>query len=116
MYKLTALLITALFMTGCAHDVANRYYVSEHYEAKNPSEVELLWRAPNRSYIVIADFQARGESPEDFRNKAAAIGADAIIVTTLGGDAKQDAWASTNTVSDTYTRIVGSAIKYKSSK
>lgn len=99
---------------GCATDVANRYYGAEKYPAKNPTDLEILWQRPARDFVVIADFQSRGESPEDLRDKAAAIGADAVIVAILGGAyARSDEWAGNDSQSRTYSRITGTAIKYK---
>lgn len=109
----SSILLIAL-CTSCATDVANRYYGSAHYAAQPSAEVELLNSAPSRAYIVIADFQSRNESPESVRRKAAEIGADAIIVTTLGGRyEKSEEWATQNQDAGMYTRIVGTAIKYK---
>lgn len=46
------------------------------------------------------------------RRKAAAVGADAVIVVLAGGSRLQSAeWASEST--NTYSRIIGSAIRYK---
>ena len=103
-----------LLGTSCATDVANRYYGSVHYPPKAAENVALLNAAPSRPYEVIADFQSRSESPESVRRKAAGIGADAVIVTTLGGryDSSEE-WAAQNRDSGMYTRIVGTAIKYK---
>jgi hypothetical protein len=63
---------------------------------------------------VIADFQSRNEQPDAMRKRAAAIGADAVIVTLAGGlyDQREE-WASADRRADTYTRLLGSAIKYK---
>lgn len=103
----------AILLAGCATDVANRYYATEQYPAKDPKEVELLWHNPQRQYVVIADFQARGESPEGMRKRAAKIGADAVIVSILGGyyDTSTE-WAGKDKQANTYTRITGTAIKY----
>jgi len=103
-----------MLLTACAIDVANRYYGTERYKSKDPQEVELLWKKPNRDFIVIADFQSRGESPEAIRKKAAQIGADAVIVSILGGFySYAEQWAGDDRYSDTYSRITGTAIKYK---
>ena len=77
--KLALLLV--LLMAGCASDVANRYYGTAHYPPKPQSQVEILQRTPSRPFTVIADFQSRGETPEDLQLKASEIGADAVIVT-----------------------------------
>ncbi len=106
-------LSAALLLSGCAMDVANRYYAAERFPAKDVSQVELLFRAPSRKFTAIADFQSRGESPESMRKRAAGIGADAVIVTPLGGlYAPSEQWAGNDRMSRTYSRIVGTAIKY----
>ena len=108
------LFAVALLLGSCVSDVANRYYGTEQYAAKDPKEVEILWQCPKREFIVIADFQSRGESPEDMRKRAAKIGADAVIVAILGGlYDRNEEWAGIDRQSGTYTRITGTAIKYK---
>lgn len=104
----------ASLIGGCATDVANRYYAADQYPPKNPDEVELLWQRPSREFVVIADFQSRGDSPEAMRKKAAKIGADAVIVAILGGYIyRADEWAGKDTMGNSYSRITGTAIKYK---
>ena len=62
----------------------------------------------------MADFQSRGESPEDIRKKAALIGADAVIIATIGGlYDRSTEWAGTDKESGTYTHITGTAILYQ---
>lgn len=103
-----------VLVTSCASDVANRYYGSQHYPQRPVSEVQLLSHEPSQPYIVIADFQARGKSPKDLRADAAKIGADAVIITLLGGDySTSEEWAGHDRYSDTYDHIVGTAIKYR---
>jgi hypothetical protein len=107
------LLLSAVFLSSCAQDVANRYYAAQRYPAKDPKQVELLYRAPSRPFTVIADFQSRGESPNSMKKRAAKIGADAIIVTPLGGYYRaNEQWAGDDSMAHTYSRLVGSAIKY----
>lgn len=102
-----------VFTAGCASDVANRIYVKESLPAKAISEVQILWSKPHRSFIVLADFQSRGESPEDMRRKGAEIGADAVIVSLLGGlYSKDEQWAGKDRHSTTYSRIAATAIKF----
>lgn len=70
--------------------------------------------APSRPYDVIADFQARGAAVEYMRRNAAEIGADAVIVGKFGGyRAKSDDWAGEDKYGDTYSRITGTAIRYR---
>lgn len=105
-----------IVFSGCAHDVANRYYGSAKYPAKQPSQVLLLNSRPSQNFEVIADFQSRGETPEDLREKAAQIGADAVIVSMLGGHYdRSHQWASQDTAG-TYSRIVGTAIIFTKGK
>jgi len=99
--------------SSCAEDVANRYYSAQRYPERAPRSVELLFHAPSRPFSVIADLQSRGESPDSMRKRAAKIGADAIIVTPLGGFYKRsEEWATGDSMSNTYSRLIGSAIKY----
>lgn len=106
----------ALTATACVSDEANRYYAHDVYTPKSPNEVELLFEAPVTPYEVIADFQARGASPEYMQKQAAKIGADAVIVGMYGGyRAKSDKWASEDKHRDTYSRITGTAIRYTNS-
>ena len=111
-----SLFVVICLLCSCAADEANRYYLSAHYPPKNVKDVEVLSSNPLRPFEVIADFQSRGESTEAIRKKAAKIGADAVIVTTLGGYyANNNAWVGDERSSkeNTYSRIVGTAIKYK---
>lgn len=111
--KNVSLFLVALILCSCAQDVANRYYSTQRYPERSPRSVELLFHAPSRPFTVIADLQSRGESPNGMRKRAAQIGADAVIVTPLGGFYKRaDEWANADSMSNSYSRLVGSAIKY----
>lgn len=115
--RLALLFTAALLLCSCATDVANRYYASQKFPPKEPSQVAILRSAPNRPYEVIADFQSRGESEKSVRKKAAKIGADAVIISTLGGYYQLSTqWAGDDSQSNTYTRICGTAIIYKPTK
>ena len=108
------LLLCVLMLAACATDVANRYYGAAKYPAREAAEVELLWQRPTKDFVVIADFQSRGESPEAVRKKAALIGADAVIISILGGYySTSDEWAGSDRQAGTYSRITGTAIRYK---
>lgn len=105
--------IALTLTTGCASDVANRYYSAQRFPPRLVSEVQILWRQPDRPFTVLADFQSRGESPEDMRKKGAEIGADAVIVSLLGGNySLNEQWADKDRYSQTYTRIAATAIKF----
>lgn len=103
----------ACTLVACASDVANRYYSAAKYPPKEPDLVIILWAPPTKAYQVLADFQSRSESPKDMQKKAAAIGADAVIVSLLGGNySRSEQWASEDRYSTTYTRIAATAIKF----
>jgi hypothetical protein len=115
--KLVFPICCALLCSSCAQDVANRYYGAQRYPERDPRSVELLFHAPSRPFNVIADFQSRGESPEAFRERAAKIGADAVIVTRVGGlYRRSEEWAGSDTMVNTSANLaghlIGSAIKY----
>ena len=114
MRRFACICVYLALLGGCVSDQAHRYYADTKYPVKAVDEVEVLREAPSEPYEVIADFQARGASIEYMRKKAAQIGADAVIVGTYGGyRSKSDAWASEDKYSSTYSRITGTAIKYK---
>lgn len=99
---------------GCAYDEAARYYAAQRYVATDTKEVEVLYEPPQQPYEVIADFQARGASVNHMRKKAAKVGADAVIITTLGGyrDLSEE-WAGEDRYAKWYSRIAATAIKYR---
>ncbi len=102
---------------GCVSDEANRYYLKEKLPPKNVKDVQILREKPQRPYIVIADFQARGASFEYMRKRAAQIGADAVILVPVGGWYSQDeVWAGADQNSRSYTRLIGTAIRYETNK
>ena len=107
-------LMSILFLTACVSDVANRYYMDEVYPAKNVDEVVILQAKPDRPFVVIADFQSRGESAGDLRRKAAEIGADAVIVVEVGGSySRGEEWAHTDKYKDRdHSHILGTAIRF----
>jgi hypothetical protein len=105
-------LVLVLGLSACASDVANRYYGGASQE-RPASEVQILSTPPSRHYVVIADFQSRHETAEDLRIKAAKLGADAVIVTYLGGNySTSEEWADKDRERDTYAHIVGTAIRF----
>jgi hypothetical protein len=109
--------VCIIALSSCATDVANRYYASTTYPEKKPEQVQVLRQTPSQPYEVIADFQSRGDSIISVRNKAAKIGADAVIISTLGGYYElSEQWASNDSQSNTYTRICGTAIRYTQQK
>jgi hypothetical protein len=114
MKKLIALIIFSLSLFGCATDIANRYYASEQYPPKTKEEVLILNSKPTRAFIVIADFQSRGETASDLQAKAAKIGADAVIVSHVGGlYSRSEEWASEDRYKrEFYDHILGTAIKF----
>jgi hypothetical protein len=67
----------------------------ENFPPQEPSQVSVLTRLPSRGYEEIADLAARGDSAdfEDFREKiverAAELGADAVVLSNLAEYTKQ---------------------------
>lgn len=112
--KLIALIILGLFLVGCSTDVANRYYANEQYAPKSKEDVLILTSKPTRAFIVIADFQSRGETASDLQVKAAKIGADAVIVSHVGGlYSRSEEWASKDRYKgEFHDHILGTAIKF----
>ena len=105
------LLVTCL--SSCIHDEANRYYGDGTLPPKAVDEVELLRKAPNRPYKVLADLQARLASPKHMLRRAAEIGADAVIVVPVGGYYYiAEVWADNDRHDNTYSRLLGTAIQY----
>jgi hypothetical protein len=106
-------LAAACSITACVSDQAYRVY--EEYPPRAMEEVEILSRDPQRSYEVLGDFQDRPGSSsalKKMRKAAAAIGADALIVTYLGGHHTASPYAGRGE-QVTYTRIFATAIRYK---
>lgn len=88
--------------------------MKEKLPAKDIKEVEVLREAPPRPYIVIADFQASQVTVKHMQKRAAEIGADAVIVTPTGGwYSHSEIWAENDKYSNSYTGLIGTAIKYK---
>lgn len=104
-------------LSGCvSSDQASRYYGQQRFPPRETDSVEVLRSPPAQSYDILADFQSRGESPRDMQRKAAEIGADAVIVVLGGGyRSRGDEWAGESSVG-TYSRIMGTAIRYKEAK
>jgi hypothetical protein len=103
-----------LSLLGCVSDVANRYYSSEQYPPKNKEDVLILHSKPIKPFVVIADFQSRGENSSDLQEKAANIGADAVIISHVGGYySTGEEWASQDRYKNEYhDHILGTAIKF----
>ncbi len=114
--KLNKVMILGLLLCeiGCVSNEAGRYYLKERLPTKKTREVEVLREAPEKPYTVIADFQARDATVAHMRKRAAEIGADAVIVVPVGGWYSEDeVWAENDRYSNTYTRLIATAIKYE---
>ena len=112
--KKILMILLCIWLAGCATGEANRYYLKEKFPAKDIKEVKVLRVAPSRPHIVIADFQASNVPIKFMQKRAAAIGADAVIVTPTGGwYSCSETWAGSDRHSNSYTGLVGTAIKYK---
>ena len=112
--KMIGIVVLLLCEIGCVSDEAGRYYLKERLPAKEIDEVEVLRTEPQQPYIVIADFQAYNASIRHMRKRAADIGADAVIIVSGGGKySENEIWAGEDRYSGTYTRLIVTAIKYK---
>ncbi len=117
--KLVILLVAfaVLPLVGCVSDEANRYYLNHQLVPRDAKEVQVLSQAPQEDYTVIADLQAKNASVSYLRERAAQIGADAVIVVPVGGNySKDEVWAGKDRESKSYDRLLGTAIIYKDKK
>ena len=111
--SVAALLMTILLLS-CASDEAARYYGDVRYAPRSAEEVDVLYQAPTRAYIVLADIQARNVSPSYMQRRAAEIGADAVIIVRSGGSySRSEVWADQDRYKRTYSRLLATAIKYQ---
>jgi len=103
-----------LFLAGCMSDEACRNYLKENLPPKNVTEVDVLYEEPNAPYTVIADFQAHNATIKHMRKRAAEIGADAVIVVPAGGwYSENEVWADKDRHSNSYSRLIATAIQYE---
>jgi len=113
-FLIIGIIVLLLCKIGCVSDEANRYYLKYRLPAKGINEVEVLWAEPQQPYIVIADFQAYNASIKHMRKRAAEVGADAVIVVPAGGYySTGEIWADKDSQSNTYSRMIATAIQYK---
>ena len=104
--------VFVLVVVGCMSDEANRCYLK--LPPKPVTEVQVLREAPQRPYEIVADFQANRASIKHMQKRAAEVGADAVIVVPVGGNYSRDeVWAGQDRYADSYTRMTGTAIRYK---
>jgi len=112
--KMIGIVVFLFCEIGCVSDEANRYYLKERLPAKSIDEIEVLHEEPQQPYIVVADFQACNVSIKHMRKRAAEIGADAVIVVPAGGwYSRKEVWADKDKQSNSYHRLIGTAIQYK---
>jgi len=111
--KFPLFIAICLSLSACVTDEANRYYSATKYSPVSVDKVEILTSKPTKKFTVIADFQSRGDTYSSLQKKAAKIGADAIIVTNLGGYVSTESqWAGSDPYRHTASRVFGTAIKY----
>jgi hypothetical protein len=104
-------------LAACASDQASRFYLDHPLPPKPTDQVAILHAPPTAAYEVIADFQSRGETPRDMQRRAAEAGADAVVVVIAGGyrDLGEER-ADHDNQSTSYSRIMGTAIRYKETR
>lgn len=122
-FKVVCIVLFLFCGVGCVSDEANRCYLNGKFPPKQVSEVQILHEAPQQPYTVIADLQAGNTyflffewatTPRYMQKRAAEVGADAVIVTSVGGYYSRDeVWAGKDRHSDSQSRLIGTAIKYK---
>lgn len=88
--KLLALSLSLLVLSGCAA-VDMTKTAQGTFAATNPNAVEVLKTRPEKSYTELATFTVTGYSSNDtakmhnaMREKAAPLGANAVIITAEG--------------------------------
>ena len=106
MKKLMACVLVGLFMTGCTYTKAtvNPSFKGDR-AARQSEEVQLLYKEPTQPYTEIAIISSKSRRDLDvaikeMRAKAAALGADAIIIRDTDA-----AYA--------YMTVIGSAIVFE---
>jgi hypothetical protein len=113
-FKFLGIAVLIFLAIGCMSDEANRSYLDVKLPAKQISEVDVLRESPTRPYTVIADFQANNATIKHMRKRAAEVGADAVIIVAVGGYySNKEVWASEDRYSNSFNRLIGTAIKYK---
>jgi len=84
-----ALLIVVIGLSSCHRYMGSRFYpATPRFESTYPGSVELLRRQPRRSHIELGEVWIRPEPGMDryfvenkLREKAARMGADALVIT-----------------------------------
>ena len=78
--SILAILTLSGFLAGCATP-AHSVRVFEDYPPRSDfANVEVIRTLPERDYIVVAEFETRGNSLNALRKQAAKYGADAVFV------------------------------------
>ncbi len=91
----------ALTLAGCA----NNYHITRtsktEYAATKADQVEILMTKPDRAYSEIATITVTDQKPKEtekmhkeLRERAAKLGANAVILTDTGIDADKKMWAN----------------------
>ena len=96
----TLLAVGFLMTTSCAvTDVTKT--VKGHYDATNPNDVEILFTRPTKTFIELGSVSAAKFQPSQtatmhnaFRQKAAALGANAVLLSNSGFDNNGLLWAT----------------------
>ena len=98
--KLTAMLLGAALFAGCVTTDVTKTGKG-HLDPTDPNNVEILMTKPTREFIELGAVSAAKFKPDQtakmhnaFRNKSAALGADAVIILNSGIDPKGHLWAT----------------------
>ena len=98
--SLLALVCSIGFFAGCAvTDVTKT--AKGHYDSTNPNDVDIVFTRPSKPYIELGSVSAAKFQPGQtatmhnaFREKAAALGANAVIILNSGFDNNGLLWAT----------------------
>ena len=101
LFGLLAVLLAALCLAGCQTATVDVTKTAKGFHAPtNPNDLEILMTKPDRPYEELGTVTAVKFSPTDtakmhnaIRVKAAQLGANAVILTVVGLDAKGNQFA-----------------------
>lgn len=88
-------------ISGCSSNIQVTKTATAEYKATEPDQVQILMTKPDKPYVEIATVTATDQKPKEtaklhkeLRAKAAALGANAVILTDTGIDEDKRMWAN----------------------
>ena len=106
-YAVATITFAILAFGGCEHvDITKT--AKGYFPPTNPNEIEILMTAPERPYVELGsltvtgfDFNEEAKMHNAIREKAAPLGANAVIIQSQGTDRRDNRW------------VTGVAIRFK---